>query len=103
MFKRIVGVLLLLGGLALTVLTAVMLAYDIPRNFTVTGEGLDAVIELIEKYGLNMNFRCGPFCCNEMEFGGHVFRRKKLYAFMIRYAAPAVMAILFLQSTGFLK
>ena len=28
-------------------------------------------IELIEKYGLNMNFRCGPFCCNEMEFGGH--------------------------------
>ena len=52
MFKRIVGVLLLLGGLALTVLTAVMLAYDIPRNFTVTGEGLDAVIELIEKYEL---------------------------------------------------
>ena len=52
LFKRIVGVLLLLGGLALTVLTAVMLAYDIPRNFTVTGEGLDAVIELIEKYEL---------------------------------------------------
>jgi ABC-type amino acid transport substrate-binding protein len=52
LFKRIVGVLLLLGGLAVTVLTAVMLAYDIPRNFTVTGEGLDAVIELIEKYEL---------------------------------------------------
>ncbi len=52
MFKRIVGVLLLLGGLALTALTAVALAYDIPRNFTVTGEGLDAVVELIEKYEL---------------------------------------------------
>ena len=52
LFKRIVGVLLLLGGLAVTVLTAVRLAYDIPRNFTVTGEGLDAVIELIEKYEL---------------------------------------------------
>ena len=52
MFKRIVGVLLLLSGLAVTVLTAVALAYDIPRNFTVTGEGLDAVIELIEKYEL---------------------------------------------------
>ena len=52
LFKRIVGVLLLLSGLAVTVLTAVALAYDIPRNFTVTGEGLDAVIELIEKYEL---------------------------------------------------
>lgn len=52
MFKRISGVLLLLGGLCLTVLTAVALAYDIPRNFTVEGEGLDAVVELIEKYEL---------------------------------------------------
>ena len=52
LFKRIVGVLLLLSGLAVTVLTAVALAYDIPRNFTVTGEGLDAVIEPIEKYEL---------------------------------------------------
>ena len=39
----------------------------------------------------------------EMESGGHVFRRKKLYAFMIRYAAPVIMAVLFLQSTGLLK
>ena len=46
----------------------------------------------------------GPeWIAEEMELGGHVFRRKKLYAFMIRYAAPVVMAILFLQSTGFLK
>ena len=46
------GVLLLLGGLVLTVLTAVALAYDIPRNFTVSGTGLDAVVELIQKYEL---------------------------------------------------
>ncbi|OGV53371.1 MAG: hypothetical protein A2X49_04240 [Lentisphaerae bacterium GWF2_52_8] len=28
-------------------------------------------LELIEKHGLNMNFRCGPFCCNEMVHGGY--------------------------------
>ena len=39
----------------------------------------------------------------EMEYSGHVFRRKKLYAFMIRYVAPVIMAVLFLQSTGLLK
>jgi len=27
-------------------------------------------LELIEKYGLNMNFRCGPFCCAELPYGG---------------------------------
>ena len=52
MFKRIVGVILLACGLALTVLTAVALAYDIPSNFTVTGEGLDALVNLVEKYSL---------------------------------------------------
>lgn len=36
----------------------------------------------------------------EMESSGHTFRRKKLYSFMIRYAAPIIMAILFLQSVG---
>ena len=51
-FKRIMGVLLLLGGLTLTVLTAVALAYAIPRNFTVSGTGLDALVELIRKYEL---------------------------------------------------
>jgi len=38
----------------------------------------------------------------EMELGGHVFRRKKLYGFMIRYVAPVIMTVLFLQSTGIL-
>ena len=52
MFKRICGVILLLGGLTLTVLTAVALAYDIPRNFTVSGEGLDALVNLVERYSL---------------------------------------------------
>jgi hypothetical protein len=28
-------------------------------------------IELVEKYGLNLNFRAGPFCCNEMAHGGY--------------------------------
>ena len=39
----------------------------------------------------------------EMEATGHPFKRKKLYSFMIRFAAPAIMVVLFLQSTGFLK
>jgi beta-galactosidase len=28
-------------------------------------------LELVEKYGLNLNFRCGPFTCNEMVYGGY--------------------------------
>ncbi|MBQ7922401.1 MAG: beta-galactosidase [Clostridia bacterium] len=28
-------------------------------------------LEIIEKYGLNLNFRCGPFCCAELPYGGH--------------------------------
>ena len=38
--------------------------------------------------------------CEEMEASGHVFRRRKLYVFMIRYVVPGMMAILFLQSAG---
>lgn len=36
----------------------------------------------------------------EMEVNGAKFTRKKLFAFMIRWPAPIIMAILFLQSTG---
>ena len=39
----------------------------------------------------------------EMERTGDRFTRKKLYRFMIRYAAPIIMAVLFLQSTGLLS
>lgn len=39
----------------------------------------------------------------EMESSGHPFRRKKLYILMIRYIAPVMMAVLFLQSTGLLN
>ena len=39
----------------------------------------------------------------EMERTGDRFTRKKLYCFMIRYAAPIIMAVLFLQSTGLLS
>jgi hypothetical protein len=28
-------------------------------------------LDLVHKHGLELNFRCGPFCCNEMEFGGY--------------------------------
>lgn len=27
-------------------------------------------LELVERLGLRLNFRCGPFCCNEMVHGG---------------------------------
>lgn len=36
----------------------------------------------------------------EMEASGHNFGRKKLYAFMIRYVTPVMMAVLFFQSAG---
>ena len=39
----------------------------------------------------------------EMERTGDRFTRKKLYRFMIRYAVPIIMAVLFLQSTGLLS
>ena len=46
----------------------------------------------------------GPqFVIEEMEHTGDRFTRKKLYSFMIRYAAPIIMAVLFLQSTGLLS
>ncbi len=27
-------------------------------------------LDLVQESGLNLNFRCGPFCCNEMPYGG---------------------------------
>lgn len=38
----------------------------------------------------------------EMEVNGCVFKRKKMYSFMIRYVTPVMMAVLFLQSAGLL-
>ena len=43
------------------------------------------------------------FVIEEMESSGHPFRRKKIYVVMIRYIAPVMMFILFLQSTGILS
>lgn len=37
---------------------------------------------------------------DEVESSGHKFTRKKLYSVMIRYIAPALMLLLFLQSVG---
>ena len=40
---------------------------------------------------------------DEMESSGDTFHRKKLYRVMIRYVAPVMMFVLFLQSTGILS
>ena len=46
----------------------------------------------------------GPdYVIDEMESSGHPFRRKRIYRVMIRYIAPVLMLILFLQSTGILS
>lgn len=52
MGKRIGGVLVLLGGLVLTALSAVAMAVAIPGNFSVDTTGLDIPVELVEKYHL---------------------------------------------------
>ena len=39
----------------------------------------------------------------EMESSGHPFRRKKIYAVMIRFVTPIIMAVLFFQSIGLLR
>jgi hypothetical protein len=28
-------------------------------------------LDIVQRAGLQLNFRCGPFCCNEMPFGGY--------------------------------
>ena len=43
------------------------------------------------------------YVISEMERSGDKFRRKKLYRVMIRFVAPVMMFILFLQSTGILS
>ena len=43
------------------------------------------------------------YVIDEMERSGDKFRRKKLYRVMIRFVAPVMMFILFLQSTGILS
>ena len=40
------------------------------------------------------------FIIGEMTRNGEKFRRKSVYLVMIKYIAPVMMAILFLQSTG---
>ena len=42
------------------------------------------------------------YVIDEMQRNGEVFRRKKLYRMMMRYVAPVLMLVLFLQSTGIL-
>ena len=43
------------------------------------------------------------YVIDEMERNGEKFHRKKLYCMMIRFVAPVMMFILFLQSTGILS
>ena len=40
---------------------------------------------------------------DEMTVGAEKFSRQRLYGFMVRYVAPVIMALLFLQSTGLLN
>ena len=54
MGKRIRGVFILLAGLGLTVFHAVKMAYRIPSNFTVEGEGMTFLVNLVGKYDLRM-------------------------------------------------
>ena len=42
------------------------------------------------------------YVIDEMQRNGETFHRKKLYRVMIRYVAPVMMLVLFLQSTGIL-
>lgn len=42
------------------------------------------------------------YVIDEMERSGDKFRRKKLYYVIIRFVAPIMMFVLFLQSTGIL-
>ena len=42
------------------------------------------------------------YVIDEMQLGGATFRRKKLYRVLIRYVAPVMMLVLFVQSTGIL-
>ncbi len=43
------------------------------------------------------------YVTDEIQLNGESFRRKKLYMAMIRYIAPMMMLVLFLQSTGILS
>ena len=43
------------------------------------------------------------YIIDEMERNGEKFRRKKMYIIMMRYVAPVMMFVLFLQSTGILS
>jgi len=43
------------------------------------------------------------FIIHEMELNDHKFKSKKLYKFIIRYVAPVIMLILFIESTGILN
>ena len=47
--------------------------------------------------------RTPDYVIGEMERNGEHFRRKSVYRVMIRYIAPVMMLILFLQSTGILS
>ena len=43
------------------------------------------------------------YVIGEMERNGETFRRRGVYTIMIRYIAPDMMFVLFLQSTGLLS
>ena len=109
---------LLIGGLFAVAAVVICLGYnvlylDIPMPNGQVGQLLD-VMDYISNSFL-MPFISFLTCIfvgwvikprwieEEMESSGHPFRRKRLYTVMIRYVAPVMMAVLFLQSTGLLN
>ena len=49
---------------------------------------------------ISNSFLMPKLIIDEVERNGEHFKRAKLYCFMIRYAVPVVLLILFLVSTG---
>lgn len=65
------------------------------------GGGLFLLIYLVLTFGFTLLI--SDIVIGEMERNGETFRRKKLYRVMIRYVAPVMMLVLFLQSAGILS
>ena len=104
--------LLSAGAAALICLGYNVLYFELPLPTGSVGQLLDVVDYISNSFLMPLislltcifiGWVVGPkWIQEEMESTGHPFKRKKLYSFMIRYAAPAIMVVLFLQSTGLL-
>lgn len=107
----------IIGGLSAVAAIVICLGYNVFYfELTLPNGQIAQILDLMDYISNSflMPFICflscifvgwviGPnWIAEEMESSGHAFQRKKLYCFMIRYVAPVMMAVLFLQSTGIL-